>query len=437
MNLKAILTRARTDAATGFQLFSIGRQSTTFLIGIMLAKSLFSLEQIGMYEVWLILGMIITFFGLSGGYQTFLSLLADEDPKKRTKKMFSVFVTLWILTTGIALFFLLSSRKIVPLIFSVESIDFLPWVILYLLLHLNAALTPYLFLVKGMPVKLLNYSIYYFLGSLISVILPLYLSPHLFHLLIGLLVWAVIEQGYLIFLLYKNSVLKLDFKFINKFIWLTIPLTIYAGSGFMAQIFDAWLVNFQYRDLAVFAIFKYGAREIPGAIALASAFSAAMILYYSKYQIDGLYRIKKSSARFMHFFFPLTIVLLFVSRYLFEIVYNASFVESAIIFNTYLLIMITRWIFPQAILISMKKNNELIWISLGELAVNIFFSLFFIRYFGLVGIALGTVVACLFEKMAMVLVLQKKYKIKARDYIPVRELALYSTLLLVIYVILF
>jgi O-antigen/teichoic acid export membrane protein len=252
-------------------------------------------------------------------------------------------------------------------------------------------------------------------------------------LLNGLIVWAIVEQIILVYLVARFGEVKISISYIKTFILAALPLTIYAGSGMLAQVFDAWLVNYQYGSLSVFAIFKYGARELPGAIALASAFSATMIVSYASKGITGLTRIKEGSRRFMHVFFPISIALMLSSKVLFSLLYNVSFVESAMVFNTYLLIMVSRLLFPQAILIGMNKHSDVFIISLIELAVNIVLSLILIRYFGLVGVALGTALAFWLEKSIMISRLSIKYNIPVFDYAPTKVLLIYSILLVASY----
>ena len=103
------------------------------------------------------------------------------------------------------------------------------------------------------------------------------------------------------------------------------------------------------------------------------------------------------------------------------------------IFNTYLLIIVSRLLFPQAILIGMNKHSDVFIISLIELAVNIVLSLILIRYFGLVGIALGTALAFWLEKSIMISRLSIKYNIPVFDYAPTKVLLIYSILLVASY----
>ena len=168
---------------------------------------------------------------------------------------------------------------------------------------------------------------------------------------------------------------------------------------------------------------------------MASAFSASMILAYARNGHDSLGRLKSGTTKFMHIFFPLSILLMFFSRMIFEFLYNSEFEESAMIFNTYLLIMISRWLFPQSVLIAMEKHRDVFRISLIELLLNISLSLLLLPYFGLVGIAMGTVLAFWFEKIIMIFRLKTKYGIGVSEYVPIRIFVFYAGLLVVSYLV--
>ena len=56
----------------------------------------------------------------------------------------------------------------------------------------------------------------------------------------------------------------------------------------------------------------------------------------------------------MHLLYPLSIVLLWVSEFLFVQVFDPAFRESAAIFNVYLLILTNRLIFPHTVIIGFE-----------------------------------------------------------------------------------
>ena len=234
----------------------------------------------------------------------------------------------------------------------------------------------------------------------------------------------------LLYLLVQVSTPRFVRKQCYQFLRVVIPLTALAGMGYAAQIFDTWLVNSVYQDAGIYAIFRYGARELPGAIALASAFATAMVVLLTKNYHRNLERIKSGTNRALWIFTPVAVMLMLSSHILFEWIYSDEFVASAIVFNCYLLIGISRWVFPQAILVARDHYWALTTISFVEAIVNIGLSIWWIRHLGLAGVALATVVAFFLEKVLMVSYVQIREKVPLQQYIPVRSFIL-STCVLV------
>ena len=135
----------------------------------------------------------------------------------------------------------------------------------------------------------------------------------------------------------------------------------------------------------------------------------------------------------MHFLFPISILLLWTSSYWFTWVFSEEFEGSIIIFNTFLLVIISRLLFPNTILIGKKNTKIPFWCTFAGLVVNISFSAWWVFEFGMVGIAYATVVAFLFEKLLMVYFLQRA-KINFTRYIPVGWWLFYSGVLVGSYI---
>jgi len=55
--------------------------------------------------------------------------------------------------------------------------------------------------------------------------------------------------------------------------------------------------------------------------------------------------------------FPLSGIMMIVSHRVFPVIFNVNFSGSATIFNIYLLLIVSRLLFPQIILIGLQKNK--------------------------------------------------------------------------------
>jgi O-antigen/teichoic acid export membrane protein len=111
--------------------------------------------------------------------------------------------------------------------------------------------------------------------------------------------------------------------------------------------------------------------------------------------------LKQQSSRLMNILFPITWIFLLASKFLYPLIFSAAFEQSASIFNIYLLLIISRMIFPQSVILGLKRSDILLKTAYWEIAINIVSSVILMLKFGIIGIAYGTVFAFLSEKMIL------------------------------------
>ncbi len=407
------------------------------MVSVILAKSALSLSDIGRYEIWMYIGLIFTLFCYSGSLQAIAALYPKLDDKRQPRLLGNAYLAIWIAAIVLALGVWIFQEAFARHFLHITDLDRLGGVLIFLLLHLSASIVPYVLLLRDRTSLFLPYAACYGVGFLSCVILPLWLGGGLDSLLHWLIGFGLLEQVVTLRLLGRYARWRPDASILRQFLAVGVPLTLYGSLGLLAQVFDAWLVTLYYPDLATFAVFKYGARELPGAIALAGAFTTAMVVAYAQSTADGLARMRRGTRRLMHIFFPLATTLMLLSPILFRWIYNEAFVESAIIFNTYLLLMISRWLFPHAILIADNQTNVLLAVGVIELLVNVLLSFALIGSLGLWGVALATVVAFLLEKLILVLWVRLRRGIGPSAYVPRAALVYYSLGLLTAYALTF
>jgi len=137
----------------------------------------------------------------------------------------------------------------------------------------------------------------------------------------------------------------------------------------------------------------------------------------------------------MHLLFPVTVLFIVFSRWLYPLLFNDNFTESAVIFNIYLLLIISRLVFPQTILIGMKKTNIVMYASLAELIINVFLSVVFINLWGIEGVAFATLIAYAAQKIIWLIYNKSVLGISPARYIPITLLSVYSILTLIAFFI--
>jgi O-antigen/teichoic acid export membrane protein len=91
--------------------------------------------------------------------------------------------------------------------------------------------------------------------------------------------------------------------------------------------------------------------------------------------------------------------------------------------------------FPQTILTALKENKLILASAIVEMLINIVASVLLAQQYGLVGVAYGTVIAFVAEKMLMSAILYYKHDISPSRYISFVPFSLYTLLTMVSYLI--
>jgi O-antigen/teichoic acid export membrane protein len=128
-------------------------------------------------------------------------------------------------------------------------------------------------------------------------------------------------------------------------------------------------------------------------------------------------------------------VMMIFTRWLFPRVFTPEYVRSADIFLIYLLLIIPRLVFPQTIVIGRKRTRITLVAAILELSINIPLSLYLIKDYGTVGVALATLIVYIIEKLFLMGYVWVKMKIKPSEYIPLRIYSVYSALIILLFVL--
>jgi O-antigen/teichoic acid export membrane protein len=270
---------------------------------------------------------------------------------------------------------------------------------------------------------------------LILVSVPSFIQNTLYYSLLGLLIITIIRLIWLIYLVKAEFYqLRIYPRWLVKILKVSMPLIVGAFIAGLVPYIDGILVASNFDDVT-FAIFRYGSRELPISLLMANAMSNAMVPVISSATSfkHSMERLKKESIRLMHILFPISIILTLISTPLFRYVFNPVFIESAGIFKIMLLLVISRVLFPQTILLSFRKNNQILTASVIEVLTKIVVSIIFLKWWGLHGIVWGTVIAFFIEKVVLIYFVHKEKGILPSKYIHFRWWAGYTILLLLVY----
>jgi O-antigen/teichoic acid export membrane protein len=409
------------------------RYGTLILTGIVFAKSTLSQPAIGEYETFVFLAGAVSFFWLNGLLKALLPLSSGR--KEINASLFSSFVLISVfsLVAGVLLFLL--HPVFSDFLMKGKQVPELNLLVLYLVFGVPANLVEYVYLVKKKNKVLLIYAVISFSVQFLLVVLPVVLGHPVIWAIRGLVASAVLRYIWLWVIFVYYAEIRFSKSFVKEHLKLGMPLvaaTLLSGS---AQFVDGFIVTSHFNE-STFAIFRYGARELPLATLLANALSSAMLPEFGNKEKlkENLERLKQSVTRLMYFLFPLTAVLLLVSKPLFPVVFNPDFAESATVFNIYLLLIISRLLMPQTILNGLRQTRQIMFAAFFELILNVTLSLLFVQYWGISGIAYATFIAYLFEKLYLVFVVRRNLNIRLSEYHPVKYYLYYSLGIIAIFI---
>ncbi|KAF0236942.1 MAG: hypothetical protein FD181_2358 [Prolixibacteraceae bacterium] len=425
--------KKRFNSIAAFQFYQLVRYATLILTGIVFTKTAITQTEIGEYETFVFIAGAVTFFWLNGLQKALLPLASNN---KNTKThIFSAFVILQVLSIVAAVFLFFIQPVFSKFLLNGKSIPEIGLLLVFIVFGAPANLIEYFYLIKKRNNSIVIYSIVSFSVQFVLVALPAVLGHGITLALQGLALSSVLRYFWLWIILVSGGEITYSGEFVKEHLKLGGPLILSTFLSGSAQFVDGFIVA-SYFDEETFAVFRYGARELPLAMLLANALSNAMLADFSQKENleQNLRQLKENVTRLMHFLFPLTAFLLLVSHPVFPVIFNPKFAESATIFNIYLLLIVSRLMLPQTILNGLLITKPIMFAAFLELSINVSLSLILVQYFGIAGIAFATFVAYLFEKMYLSVVVKKKLNISLSEYIPVKIYSVYSISILVIFV---
>lgn len=412
------------------QVFQLLRYSTFILAGVGFAKLQLSPGQIGRFETVLLISGMVSFFWVSGIIQALLSAYTKYNEEEKRLALFNTFLLLCGLSAVAALGLYLFTDHLLTIIDKNGDNSFAKLSILYLLFNCPAFINEYILFLHNKRKELLAYAISTLLLTLVFTVIPVAFGYPIIYAVYGIIAVAVLKLLLSFTLLGIYGRFKIDLLILMNGLHLALPLMLSLFVSGSAEYIDGIIVKAKFDDVG-FAIYRYGAKELPIAIIIANTFSMGMIPVLAGNLTEGLTELKQRSARLMHFFFPLTMVLMVASPYIYQYAFNDSFMYSAFIFNIYLLLIIPRVLFPQTILTATQHSRWLVISAVLEITINVSLSLCLSSVMGMAGIAVGSFIAYMFDKLFLMAVVRHELKVSPQQYIAFVPFIFYNILTLV------
>lgn len=415
MNLQLTTTKA-------LQFYQVCRQGAGILTGVLLAKTGLSTGAIGIFELLLYIGTTVSFFWVNGLLQGIVPIHNHLSESEQKPFLFNVFLTFAAIAGSIWLLLFLGESWAVPWLTGLETIPHYFLFITYLLLNLLSFPTEIFYLLKNNAKAIVWWALISFGLHLLLLSIPLFLGYGLDTVFQILIVFALIRALWTFVLTVRLGEVRFRWDLIKIYIAFAFPLILNAMLGHLVPLFDNWLVGQWFQDESTFAIFRYGAREFPIALALSTALATSTVVPLSiawkkgKFT-DALPDFKAKTTKLMHLIFPLSILTMLLSKKFFPIIFNPDFADSAIIFNVYLLIVASRVLLPNTLILARGKSQVIFWVAFFELLVKVVLGYVFIEKWGLIGVAYSAVLAYFFEKIYLALFLYFREGIKVQEWL--------------------
>jgi O-antigen/teichoic acid export membrane protein len=427
---------------SSLQLYNLLRFTTFLIISIVLTKK-FSPKEIGEFEIMMFLAGVVSFFWVTGIIQSFLSLYNSnktfpgekKDPDERSPEIWNAFLLLTVFSLLIVILGL-SLKENLRVFRDVKEVPYYGLLLLYIFISNPPNLIEYIYILKNKSRHVVLYGGLSHLVVLLGVSIPVFLGMGVKEAFLGLIIGTLPRVVWLIFLLRRYAAFHFSWEFMKSHLSLGWPLIVSTLLSGSAQYIDGIIVSnhFKAKD---FAYFRYGAKELPLVVMLAQGMHSAMIPEFSLNPnlAEVLERIRKKSLRLINSLFPVTMALLFFSNWIFIHVFNPEFRRASDIFMIYLLLIISRLIFPQTILIGLRHTRVVMLVSIGAIIANIALSLYLLHIYGLEGVPLATAIVFVIEKLVLIAYNHFVLHIKPSLYMPWRLHLTWSLLTILLFML--
>lgn len=430
------LALARDPGSRALQQAGIIRFLLIFVQGVVLVKAGIPLAIVGQVEFVFFLANFMMFYWQSGGQNGMLSWVPGGDtPGGFGKKLGAVFISVHLFAIvaaallGIALQF-----QVIRQASEAISTNTVWLLAIYVVFTLPTSPIIYNYLLNRHYKRILNYIGASYALQVASVLVPFLLGYGIDTMMMCLAGFAALRW---IFVVYDGKWFRDGMpsrQLVGMFIVFSLPLVLHALNSGLMDYVDGWIVSGYFGD-ETFAVYRYGAKELPFNALLIGGLLTGMIPKFSEQgQVNAL-EVRGEMRKLIRTLFPLNCLLILLSPLIYPLVYSDDFIISARIFNIYALTLLSRIVINQVYLYVGKLNWVLALSTAGEIVINVMLSLVFLRYFGLLGIPLATVIAYGVHKLFMVFYIKFYLGVNAERYLPLLDFFLASVLMLMSFLI--
>jgi O-antigen/teichoic acid export membrane protein len=419
---------------SALQIFQSFRFLAAILISILLVKGGLEIVEVSFYEILFFLGNFISLFwvqGLKNGLLSYFPSLGTRDQKKLIFNLFLVFLVLGVLSSSMLFLF---KDFIISYLTSYSTIPHIELICIFVIINTPTILIEFTYLLLDKSKSIVKYGAAIFFLQVTLILVGLIFFDGIRVLLLLMILWASVKLIWLIQLLFKRAEFSFDSKIQRNFLIFSFPLVLHILLGNAMEYVVGFIVS-KFFEEEMFAVFRYGARELPISLILVGALASAMVPSLVKDFDKSIQELKIKVTNLMKWLYPLSMVLMLLSPIIYPIVYSEDFALSARIFNLYLLILASRIILAQTIIYAKHDNKILAYFASVELLCNLLLSIWWSQLFGIEGIVYATIVAFLLNKILLILYNHYKYDIPLHRYLDLKIYFAFNLSLLICFYI--
>ena len=417
------------DTTSALQYHQLWRFACAILIGVLMVKAGWPKEKVAIYELLFFAAHLLSFAWSTGVNNALLAYYPTLDEGRKKILLFNAGLLLIIISVIVASVFWVFNEPILHLLTDHQELPYTEWITLYLICSPATVLIQAIYLLRSEPNKITHYTHAIFILQLGFIITAIFGFGTVEALVVCIAIWSLIKLMWLLIILIRHSQFQFDSVLFKAFGWFAIPLILQFVLSNGMEYVDGIIVN-QYFSAADFPVFRYGSRELPITVILVVSLSSAMIPLAVKHLDSTLQEIKLGTRKLMHVLFPLSIVLILTSPFIYTYVYSQDYIASAQLFNIYLLILTTRILLPQVVMYARQRNGALLVMTFIELIINVSLSIWWAQSYGLTGIAYATVVANICHTMMMIVYNKVSLRVSPISYIPFKTYSIYVFLII-------
>jgi O-antigen/teichoic acid export membrane protein len=423
----------RLTTLSSLQIFQLMRYGTLFLNSVLMGNFLRSVDEVSMYETLFLYGSTFYNFWLTGLNNT----MFPEKAVHGKKIYFNSFIMLIVLAviSGFAMMGYASHDA------TLKNKQLMDEYSVYTMINAPTYLTEFLLILEQRYLHVLAYAMVIFILQIACNLVPVFLGSDLFMVVKCLMALSVLKFIYLLFLLRRYAVVNFEWNISRKLLSKSFPMMLSLLLSGSVDFINGYLAR-HFLGALEFARYRLGAREFPIFLimtnTLSNVMSGSIASQYQQEDRSVLQQLKAKSSTLMKYLFPSAIVLMVLSRPLFSLLYfnKAQFVDSCMIFNILLLLLVSRFVFAQTVLLGLHKNRFIAYASIIEWITIIAGANMLVHPFGIYGIVMATVIGFYMEKLVLWYYCRRE-GILLSQYLNVRTWFYYSLTLWIVFWIMF